>query len=211
LSRKSPASYHEHLVAPTRRDARPELREELVLLCSRSCGRRSIRADARPPSPRAPCLHRHAPSAALRVLSSQSDTPTHMPVETKPISEQARKERTQSEPCLSMLSRRPIQLPPLGRNDCGPGGRRGTIPYNRIVITTRTCKLKLDLSVSPPQRYRSIGRSTFTQKPSALQSITESDQIEIVNRDHADIDIRTRTRPRPRGTRTCARCHHAHS
>jgi hypothetical protein len=33
---------------------------------------------------------------------------------------------------LSMLSRRPIQLPPLGRNDCGPGGRRGTIPYHTI-------------------------------------------------------------------------------
>jgi hypothetical protein len=25
---------------------------------------------------------------------------------------------------------RPIQLPPPGRNDCGPGGRRGTIPYH---------------------------------------------------------------------------------
>jgi hypothetical protein len=31
---------------------------------------------------------------------------------------------------LSMLSRRPIQLPPPGRNDCGPGVRRGTIPYH---------------------------------------------------------------------------------
>jgi hypothetical protein len=33
---------------------------------------------------------------------------------------------------LSMLSRPPIQLPPPGRNDCGPGGRRGTIPYHTI-------------------------------------------------------------------------------
>jgi hypothetical protein len=33
---------------------------------------------------------------------------------------------------LSMLSRRPIQLPPPGRNDCGPGGRRRTIPYHTI-------------------------------------------------------------------------------
>jgi hypothetical protein len=33
---------------------------------------------------------------------------------------------------LSMLSRRPIQLPPPGRNDCGSGGRRGTIPYHTI-------------------------------------------------------------------------------
>jgi hypothetical protein len=28
------------------------------------------------------------------------------------------------------LSRRPVQMPPPGRNDCGPGGRRGTIPYH---------------------------------------------------------------------------------
>jgi hypothetical protein len=36
--------------------------------------------------------------------------------------------RGQNGLSLSMLSRRPIQLPPPGRNDCGPGGRRGTIP-----------------------------------------------------------------------------------
>jgi hypothetical protein len=35
---------------------------------------------------------------------------------------------------LSMLSWRPIQLPPPGCNDCGPGGRRGTIPYHTILI-----------------------------------------------------------------------------
>jgi hypothetical protein len=40
-------------------------------------------------------------------------------------------ERTQSEHA-HLLSRRPIQLPPPGRNDCGPGGRRGTIPYHTI-------------------------------------------------------------------------------
>jgi hypothetical protein len=37
---------------------------------------------------------------------------------------------------LSMLSWRPIQLPPAGRNDCGPGGRRGTIPYHTMPYHT---------------------------------------------------------------------------
>jgi hypothetical protein len=37
---------------------------------------------------------------------------------------------------LSMLSRRPIQLPLLGRNDCAPGSRRGTIPYTTITKTS---------------------------------------------------------------------------
>jgi hypothetical protein len=30
------------------------------------------------------------------------------------------------------LSRRPVQMPPPGRTDCGPGGRGGTIPYHAI-------------------------------------------------------------------------------
>jgi hypothetical protein len=50
------------------------------------------------------------------------------PVEAKPISEQ----RGGNGLSLSLLSRRPFQLPPPGRNDCGPGGRRGTIPYRTI-------------------------------------------------------------------------------
>jgi hypothetical protein len=54
-----------------------------------------------------------------------------VPVETEPISEQLNK-RGRNGLSLSMLSRRPIQLPPPGRNDCGPGGRRGTIPYHTI-------------------------------------------------------------------------------
>jgi hypothetical protein len=33
---------------------------------------------------------------------------------------------------MAMLSWRPIQLPPTGHNDCGPGGRRGTISYHTI-------------------------------------------------------------------------------
>jgi hypothetical protein len=35
-----------------------------------------------------------------------------------------------------MLSWRPIQLPPPGRNDCGPGGRRGIKLYH----TTARCE-----------------------------------------------------------------------
>jgi hypothetical protein len=52
-----------------------------------------------------------------------------------PISEQAQTERTQSEHWAlpgnlqyPELSRRPVQMPPPGSTDCGPGGRRGTIP-----------------------------------------------------------------------------------
>jgi hypothetical protein len=57
------------------------------------------------------------------------------PVETKTISEHARTERTGS---LSMLSRRPVQLPPPGRNDCGPVGRTGATPYRRTMVTLTT-------------------------------------------------------------------------
>jgi hypothetical protein len=76
------ASYHEHLVAPTRRDARTKLGEELVFLCSRCCGRRSIRVD-----------HHYLERLVFTVTHRQ---PAPVPVET-PISEQARTERTQSE------------------------------------------------------------------------------------------------------------------
>jgi hypothetical protein len=54
-----------------------------------------------------------------------------VPVETKPISEQARTERTQSEHAQTAPDPA-ATTNPLGRNDCGPGGRRGTIPYHTI-------------------------------------------------------------------------------
>jgi hypothetical protein len=63
------------------------------------------------------------------------------PVETKPISEQVQTERIDSVRALLLgfarqaiwqnpeLSRHPVQMPPPGRTDCGPGGRRSTIPH----------------------------------------------------------------------------------
>jgi hypothetical protein len=42
-----------------------------------------------------------------------------------------------------MLSRRPIQLPPPGRNDCGPGGRRGTIPYHTTQLVSKAVRTSI--------------------------------------------------------------------
>jgi hypothetical protein len=67
---------------------------------------------------------------------------------------------------LSILSRRPIQLPPLGRNDFGPGGRRGTIPYHTIpylfvtvlfVSDSRRRRRLLRLRGAPARASRRIG------------------------------------------------------
>jgi hypothetical protein len=58
-------------------------------------------------------------------------------VETKSISNK----RGRKGLSLSMLSQRPIQMPPPGRNDCGPGGRRGTIPIRTMCMRLITMYL----------------------------------------------------------------------
>jgi hypothetical protein len=65
-------------------------------------------------------------------------------------------------PCivyLRRLSRRPnsIQMPPPGRNDCGPGGRRGTIPV--VGVSGRGGRARSGASPDPKPGPRRLLRS----------------------------------------------------
>jgi hypothetical protein len=70
-------------------------------------------------------------------------------------------------PEFENFCRPPIQLPPLGRNDCGPGGRRGTIPYHTKIRTcTQLC--------NPPE-------ASCLLSPAALKWCTRPSRVRGIN------------------------------
>jgi hypothetical protein len=93
-------------------------------------------------------------------------------------------------------SRRPILMPPPGRNDCGSGGRRGTIPYHTIPLQQHSAAAAAEARVASLQaQSAAITAATPAATRLAAESAGEPAAEPIAEPRPCVLSLRVRWRP----------------